>query len=278
MLGLWTASLFLLSASLFSFLANAAAADAVSLGDYRQSKFMEKFTGSYTSRDQQGRERISSIWIDEYGLHMWELGGFPVLVWHSFTFPLKPQETFEERRGTGVRRIGNPGKRKKYFVHTEYGVENNNALFIVTTETDADGLHKSIEERRLITDGTSLHYLFERKFYRRKYFLAGPWIEDTTSQIVRTNSKSLAFTYVKQSVQPMPFEVLQEVAEQRDSWMTASLGNPSEIIADFDWEDFLVTDEVKLLLKESERLQRNETAQVLHFPSDKCRQLLDSKK
>jgi hypothetical protein len=257
---------------------NPADANTLDFTDYRQNKFLNKFTGTYVSHDQLGRERISSVWIDEDGLHMWELGGFPVFVWHNFTFtfPLKKHDQLEERRGTGVRRIGGPSKRKKYFVYTEYGVENDNSLFIRKTETDADGLHRSIEECRLTTNGTTLHYLFERKYYKRKYLLFGSWVDDTGREIVRRNSKSLVFSYVKQSAHSLPFEILQEVARKRDARLHAAFGNPSQIVADFDWDGYSSVDEVKDALKNSEPPLRNQDAQVIQFPS-KCNQLLDPK-
>jgi hypothetical protein len=262
--------------SSFLFLTGAASANTVDLSGYRQNKFLKKFTGTYISHDQQGRERISSVWIDEHGLQMWELGGFPVFVWHdfTFTFPLERHDKLEERRGTGVRRIGGPGKRKRYSVHTEYAAENDNSLFIRTTELDADGLHKSIEERRLVTDGTTLHYLFERKYYKRRYFFFGPWIEDTGREHIRKNSKSLAFSYVKQSVQSMPLQILQEVARKRDERLNAAFGHPSQIVADFGWDGYSSVDEIRDALKESEQPQPERSAQVIEFPS-KCSQLLD---
>jgi hypothetical protein len=255
---------------------NAADANTLDFGDYRQNKFLSKFTGTYVSHDQLGRERISSVWIDKEGLHMWELGGFPVFVWHNFTFtfPLEKHDMLEETRGTGVRRIGGPSKRKKYFIYTEYGVENENSLFIRKTETDADGLHRSIEERRLTTNGTTLHYLFERKYYKKKYFFFGPWREDTSREIVRKNSKSLAFSYVKQSVHSLPLEILQEVARKRDARLNAAFGNPSQIVADFGWDGYSSVDEIKDALKNSEPPPQQEPAQVIQFPS-KCNQLID---
>lgn len=250
-----------------SFFANGAHATTVDFGTHRQNKFLAKFTGSYVSHDQRGRERISSIWIDERGLHMWELGGFPVGVWHNFTFtfPLEKHDLLEEVRGTGVRKIGGPTKRKKYYIHTEYIIENDNALLVRKTETDADGFHMSIEESRLITEGTTLHFLLERTYYRKKYIVFGPWIKDTSREIVRKNSRSLVVSYVKQSAHPMPIEVLQEIARKRDERLNAALGNPSQIVADLGWDGLSSVDEIKDFLKDVERPQSESPAQVIQF-------------
>jgi hypothetical protein len=258
------------------FQSTATAAETIDLRDFRHHKFLSQFTGSYISHDQSHRERISSIWIDEFGLHMWELGGFPVFVWHSFTFPVDAKPKLEEVRGTGVRRIGGPSKRKKYFVHTEYSFENDNSLVTRVTETDADDLHKSIEERRLVTDGTTLHYLFERKYFKKKYVFFGPWVEEVNSEVVRRSARSHVFTYVKQAPQPIPFELLKELARKRDRRLNEAFGNPSQIVADFGWDGYSTVEEIKEALKEAESAAQENSAEVIPFKV-KCTKLLDPK-
>ncbi len=265
-------SLSLIVSAILSFTVDAAELSDIS--QKRDERIAKNFVGTYISHDQIGRQKIASVWLDNHGLHMWEIQGYPVFVTHTMSFSRPLQNQVHEKivYGTGVRRIGGPGKRKKYFIQTEYEVINQRELLFRQTETDADGLHKSVEERRMIFDGTSLHVVFERIFFKKKYVLFGDWIKDTSRDIVRRNTISLVTTLVKQSEYPLEFEAMQDIARRLDVELDRLYGNPQTIVADFGWEGFTEIEEIiNAALPES--LPNPNGAEILKFPRD-CNKIL----
>jgi len=257
------------------FAEGAFAAGIGDLSTYRQNRFLEPFVGTYIAHDGQGRERISSVSIGEGGLQMWELGGFPVFVWHNFTFkfPLNDHTERVVRRGSGVRRDSN-SIRKTYSVVTEFTVVSPSELLIRTTEEDANGLHMSREERRLIASGTVLNYVLERKFYRRRFTLFGPWVEDD-GEVAQKNKKNVVYSYAKQNSGTMSIKVLDAIARQRNASTSAGFGNPTEFVSDFGWADFSDVAEVKSVTETNRSILPRQPAKIIEFPS-KCKKLLET--
>lgn len=249
-------------------------ASIVNIADERQAKLVEPFLGTYVSHDQIGRERLLSVFTDEHGLHVWEMGGYPVFIWHDFSYalPLENRLRQEVRYGTGVRGIGGSLIRKKTHVTFAWEVVSPRHLLARVTETDADGRHMSVEERRLISDGTELHYLIERSYFRRRFYLFGEWVVDQGREIVRQNSVREAFTFVKVTPHPMSLEVLGELRRQRDQRLDAEFGNPSQVVADFGWEGYSVLEDIKTALaKISPESGSGTSATILQFPDrSKC--------
>lgn len=257
-----------------------ATAEVVEIGDARRDKMAQPFIGTYISHDDVGRERLASIWVDESGIHMWELGGFPVFVWHDFTFapPYENHSQTEIHYGTGVRRIGGPSKRKKYFSKTDWEFVSANELLFRITETDADGRYMSIEERRFITDGTTLNYLFQRTHYKRRFVFWGEWVPNLSSDILKRSARSLAFTYVKQSPKPLPRDTLEEIRKQRDDrlWAILRANGQNSVVADFAWEDSgTLLEDIKAAAEKARPTKTFSDAEVVTFPG-RCEQNLTS--
>ncbi len=211
---------------------------------------LEPFLGTYFSHDEQGREKVISVFLSENTLHAWELGGNPVMIWQDFLYPLALHETKEEQESLrgDVRYMGGYGSYKSSIeYHGEPGV-----LVITETTMDQNERHMRREERRLIRDGEKLYYVFVRKYYRRKYIFWGPWVQDRGSENIQKDTRSQTFGFEKQSTASIPLEELAQLAQDREEMLYGAYKRPALPVAE---------------VATHEKTQRIATAEIVKFPS-----------
>lgn len=162
----------------------------VSLDTFRESSKFKAFIGSYMPLDFYG-SKGPAILTTENGFLTFRYysAGIPV-GFISVRLPLEDYENFDYQYGMYRKAI----ERVKYNFSEQIITQQ------VTIETKTK---KSIEILTLDISSGLLEVKMTRKYYKRKYILTGPWVQDTTSFDGERNTLENVLTFQKYSAKPI---------------------------------------------------------------------------
>jgi hypothetical protein len=107
-------------------------------------------------------------------------------------------------------------------VETSYRLDANTLTAKVTTTARN---WQSREISWIAITGHRLHHRFARTYYKKKYGLFGPWVEDRSSFDGRVNTRNAAGEYLRLSTVPVPVSLFIESASSRPSRYHILTGN-----------------------------------------------------
>lgn len=172
-------------------------ADTVDFRSARMKSLAKPFLGNFVQYGSFG-ESPALITAEDGELQWWY--GFTNILSSSFRMPVEKIGQTETSRYRGTRGWTT--------VETTYLLSNKRASI---EKVEYGRFWMSVQTQELVISGSSILASYNRRYFKRKFRIAGPWVPDTKSFDGLRNAKSEKFELIRISAQPLPFDKFAEL-------------------------------------------------------------------